>query len=104
MRNEDEALLGQMLGNCNNYIIQRQNYPQDAEQLANIIGTFDQFQITSQVDIRAGTSGVGSVRQSKEFIIHPDEIKRLYQGEGIVVNKQRFCVQRAKFRRSAIDS
>ncbi len=104
VRNEDEALLGQMLGNCNNYIIQRQNYPQDAEQLANIIGTFDQFQITSQVDIRAGTSGVGSVRQSKEFIIHPDEIKRLYQGEGIVVNKQRFCVQRAKFRRSAIDS
>ncbi len=104
VRNGDEALLGQMLGNCNNYIIQRQNYHQDAEQLANIIGTFDGFQITSQVDIHAGTSGVGSVRQSKEYIIHPDVIKRLCKGEGIIVNKQKFRVQRAKFRRSAIVS
>ncbi len=101
-RNGDEALLGQVLSNCNNFIIQRQNYHQDAEQLANIIGTSDRFQITSQVDMRVGTSGVGSVRQSKEFIIHPDEIKRFKQGEGIVVNKQCFQVSRVKYRRSNI--
>ncbi len=99
-----EALLGQTLSNCNNYLIQRQNYPQDAEQLAHIIGTSDNFQITSQVDMRAGTTGVGSVRATKEFMVHPDKIKRLKQGEGIVVNKQKFNVQYAQFRQSSITS
>ncbi len=35
VHNGDEALLGQVLSNYNNYIIQRQNYHQDAEQLAH---------------------------------------------------------------------
>ncbi len=104
LSNGDEALLGQTLSNCNNYIIQRQNYPQDAEHLANIIGTSDQFQVTSQVDMRIGTTGAGSVRATKEFIVHPDKIKRLEQGEGIVVNKHKFNVQYAQFRQSNIMS
>ena len=99
-----DALVGQIVSNCNNFIIQRQNYHQDAEQLANIIGTLDCFQVTSQVDARSGSTGVGSVRQTKEFIVHPDEIKRLARGEGVVVNKQRFQVQRAQFRQGLITS
>lgn len=95
---QGDALLGQVLSNCNNYIIQRQNYHEDAEQLANMIGTSDQFQITSQVDVRQSRTGMGSVRQAKAFIVHPDQIKRLKQGEGIVVNKQGFQVRYARFR------
>lgn len=95
-----DALVGQIVSNCNNFIIQRQNYPQDAEQLANIIGTFDRFQVTSQVDARLGSTALGSVRQTKEFIVHPDEIKRLPKGEGIVVNKQKFQVRQVKFKKA----
>ena len=32
-----KALLGQVLNNCNNYIIQRQNYPADTEMLTKIM-------------------------------------------------------------------
>lgn len=98
-RKGGDALVGQIVSNCNNFIIQRQNYPQDAEQLANIIGTFDQFQVTSQVDARLGSTALGSVRRTKEFIVHPDEIKRLERGGGLLLNKQNFQIQRVRFRR-----
>ncbi|OGT50848.1 MAG: hypothetical protein A3F17_09275 [Gammaproteobacteria bacterium RIFCSPHIGHO2_12_FULL_41_15] len=97
-----DALVGQIVSNCNNFIIQRQNFPQDAEQLANIIGTLDTLQITSQVVIQKGSTGAGSVRKTKEFIVHPDEIKRLKKGEGVMVNKQQFQVRGAWFRKSSI--
>lgn len=100
-RRGGKELLGQVLNNTNNYIIQRQNFPSDAETLANIIGTQDQFVITSQVPLQ-GSVGAGSIRQTKEFIIHPDKIKRLMRGEAIFVNKQKFLVQEIIVRKSFI--
>lgn len=93
------SLLGQVLNNTNNYIIQRQNFPADAEMLANIIGTQDQFVITSQIAAK-GSSGAGTVRETKEFIVHPNSIKRLKKGEAVFVNKQQFCVQPVLIRKS----
>lgn len=93
-----EALLGQVLNNCNNYIIQRQNNPEDAEVLANVIGTKDGYQVTSQVSTTSNTAPSGSVRVTKEFIVHPDEIKRLGVGEAVILNKQRFDVRYLKVR------
>ncbi len=90
-RKGEKGLLGQVLNNTNNYIIQRQNYPDDAEILASIIGTTNQFTITSQIAPK-GSTGAGSIRETKEFIIHPDKIKRLDRGEAIFVNKQGFAV------------
>ncbi len=101
-RKGGEALLGQILNNCNNYLIQRQNNPKDAEILANVIGTHDGFQITSQVSTVAGGTGLGSVHETKEFIVHPDEIKRLGRGQAIFVNKQDFRVQRVMLRKGNI--
>ena len=100
-RRGDKALLGQVLNNCNNYIVQRQNNPDDAEVLANIIGTNIGFQVTSQVAESSGT-GAGSVRETREFIVHPDDIKRLGLGEAYVVNKQQFNVHCVKLRNGAI--
>lgn len=100
-RRGGKELLGQVLNNTNNYIIQRQNFPSDAEILANIIGTQDQFVITSQVALQ-GSTGAGSIRETKEFIIHPDKIKRLMRGEAIFVNKQRFLVQEIIVRKGFI--
>lgn len=93
------ALLGQVLNNCNNYIIQRQNNPEDAEILANIIGTKSELEITAQVSEKQGN--VGSVKQVREFLVHPDEIKMLQVGNAFLLNKssrshnspRRFIVQ-----------
>ena len=73
MRKGDEALLGQILNNTNNYIIQRQNNPNDAEVLSNLIGTEPCFEVTSQLSVKQGGTRLGSVKQTREFIIHPDE-------------------------------
>jgi len=102
VRKGDEALLGQILNNTNNYIIQRQNNPNDAEVLSNLIGTESGFEVTSQLSANQGGTGLGSVKQTREFIIHPDEIKRLMLGQAILVNKQAFKVQKILLRKGAI--
>lgn len=102
VRKGDEALLGQILNNTNNYIIQRQNNPNDAEVLSNLIGTESCFEVTSQLSDNQGGTGLGSVKQTREFIIHPDEIKRLMLGQAILVNKQAFKVQKILLRKGAI--
>ncbi len=91
-----------MLNNTNNYVIQRQNYPGDADILANVIGTKDVFHVTSQISSQDSGIGLGTVRQTKEFMIHPDEIKRLALGEAILVNKQKFRVQKLQLRKGAV--
>ncbi len=93
-----EAFVGQVLNNCNNYLIQRQNNPDDAETLAKVVGTKDQFQFTSQVSSTMASGAVGTVKSVKEYFIHPDEIKRLGLGEGYYVNKQRFEMIKLRFR------
>ena len=97
-----DALLGQILNNTNNYIIQRQNNPSDAEILANIIGTKDNFEVTSQLSVDQGGTGIGSVRQTKAFLVHPDEIKRLKLGEAIFVNKWQFTWAQMYVRQGAL--
>ena len=85
------ALVEQLVENCNTYIIHRQNSAVNAEKLAAVIGTSDSYELTYQIQERAilghGRTGLGSVRQTREFIIHPDKIKRLGTGEAILVRK-----------------
>jgi conjugal transfer pilus assembly protein TraD len=97
----DPALRRQIIENCNTVIIQRQNEADDAEALANAIGTENTYQLTFQTDANSisGYTGMGSARNVKEFIVHPDEIKRLRTGEAIILRKiPEFKVQRAKVR------
>ena len=97
-----DAFVGQVLNNCNNYLIQRQNNPDDAETLAKVVGTNDHFEFTSQVSSAMGGTNVGTVKSVKEYLIHPDEIKRLGLGEGFYVNKQEFEVVKVVFRRTTV--
>lgn len=46
--------------------------------------------MTSPLDITQGASHVGGAKQIKSFLIHPDNIKRLKQGEVIYLNKPTF--------------
>ncbi len=80
-----EDLLGQILNNCNNYIIQRQNNPNDAETLANVIGTRENLEVTAQLNNKM--ENVGSVKSVREFAVHPDEIKSLKLGEAFLAKK-----------------
>jgi type IV secretory pathway TraG/TraD family ATPase VirD4 len=82
----DNALKKQIIQNCNTLIIQRQNDAEDAEELAKVIGTEETWMMTHQID-KSGGTGLGSVRFVKEFIIHPDQIKRLEVGQAVIVRK-----------------
>ncbi len=96
------ALLEQVVENCNSFIIQRQNSAVNAEKLASVIGTHKSYEVTHQVQgfFRIKT-GIGSVRETREFLVHPDKIKRLNTGEAILVRKASgFGVEKIKVRRN----
>ena len=85
-----EAFREQVIENCNNYIILRQNSSQNAEKWANIIGTRGTLEITYQLNqqgYNTSSTGLGSARRVREFLYHPDDIKTLKVGNAIYVNK-----------------
>ncbi len=71
----------------------------DAEQLAQNIGTKCTMSLTAQVG-EDGSTGMGSKREIREFLIHPDEIKRLKNGEAIIYNSLNFEYKRVVARYS----
>jgi hypothetical protein len=87
----------QVLSACNTYLVHRLNAPEDAKQVAELIGTKDGIEHTAQIDM-IGATGLGSVRRTKGFIIHPDVIKQLPRGEAVFVNKNRGLVRRIRVR------
>ncbi|MEW5873445.1 MAG: helicase HerA-like domain-containing protein [Chloroflexota bacterium] len=99
-----EAVVEQIVDNCNTFIVQRQNSAKSAEMLAGIIGTRENIEITQQVEylipgLKTTTSGkMGTRRQVREYLVHPDEVKRLKTGEAVVVRKTNFQVARVGIR------
>ena len=80
----------QVIENCNNYIILRQNSHANAEHLASILGTRQTMDITYQLQqggMNVSETGMGSARRTREFLYHPDEIKVLGTGKGIFLSK-----------------
>ncbi|MBE8182395.1 MAG: type IV secretion system DNA-binding domain-containing protein [Candidatus Portiera sp.] len=80
LETESEVLGRQIINNCNSFLVHRINTPAESEFIAGVIGTRDGFQVTRQVK-----GDEGSVRQVKEYLIHPDEIKSLRKGEAILI-------------------
>lgn len=88
--NAGEYFKEQIIENCNNYIVMRQNSAKNAEQWANIIGTQPTMNVTYQIKGDNSVSvdtGLGSARVTREFIYHPDEIKNLPMGNGFLISK-----------------
>ncbi len=73
------------------------NSPTDASTLAEIIGTKKSLEITAQLG-NEGATGMGSARNVREFLAHPDEIKNLPTGEAFIANKNDNTVRRIKGR------
>jgi len=79
-------LMEQILGNTNVKIIHRQDVPASAELLSSLIGTEDDMTVTYQVN-NVGTTGMGTIKEERSFIVHPDEIKRLEVGQTFILKK-----------------
>lgn len=80
--------------NANVWIVTRQTRGELAESIAFDIGTATSWKETVQIeddwDPLGGlhsASGVGSLREAEEFIIHPNEIRTLPKGAAIVIVK-----------------
>jgi type IV secretory pathway TraG/TraD family ATPase VirD4 len=78
----------QVLNCINTIICHRLNDQESAELVSGWAGTRETFDLTAQVDMNTGGTGLGSVRRNKEFIVHPDAIKQeLDTGEAFFVCK-----------------
>lgn len=86
----NENFKEQIIENCNNYIVMRQNSAKNAEQWASILGTRATIDVTYQLeqDNRITTAtGLGSARRVREFLYHPDDIKSLPTGKGVFLSR-----------------
>ena len=86
----NESYKEQIIENCNNYIILRQNSGVNADYWANIIGTRATLETTHQLrhtGLMTAETGFGSVRRVREYIYHPDDIKVLQAGQGIFLSR-----------------
>jgi len=80
----------QVIENCNNYIVLRQNSPTNAEYWANVFGTKMTMQATYQIkggNGEATSTDLGSLRKTREYLYHPDDIKGLAQGNAIFLSR-----------------
>ena len=86
----NEVYKEQIIENCNNYIVLRQNSSINAEYWANILGTRATLEVTYQLQ-QAGQNttetGYGSARRVREYLYHPDDIKALRTGKGIFLSR-----------------
>ena len=83
-----EQFKEQIIENCNNYIALRQNSSVNAEHWASIFGTRETMQATYQIKEGESTE-LGSLRKTREFIYHPDDIKVLKAGTAIYLSRDK---------------
>lgn len=86
----NEAFKEQVIENCNNYIVLRQNSSVNAEHWANILGTKSTLEVTHQLQQRGlntSETGFGSAKRVREFLYHPDDVKTLKTGKGIYLSR-----------------
>lgn len=80
----------QILENTNIKIIMRQDDPRNVELFSRMAGTRGSVKMTYQTKEQmmiSGYTGMGSLREVEEFIISPNRIKQLQQGEAALIMK-----------------
>lgn len=90
-----EAFKQQIIENCNNYVVLRQNSYKSAEEWAKTLGTKETMQMTYQLSSTEAT-GLGTAKKVREFIVHPDEIKGQQTGRGIFLSRDTGKCERIK--------
>lgn len=87
---EDDNFTQQIIENCNNYLVLRQNSAVNSENWANILGTKPTMEVTYQLQqkgLDTSQTGFGSAKCVREYLYHPDDIKRLPTGKGIFLSR-----------------
>jgi type IV secretory pathway TraG/TraD family ATPase VirD4 len=87
---EDDNFTQQVIENCNNYLVLRQNSAVNSESWANILGTRNTMEVTYQLGQQGGATaetGLGSAKLVREFIYHPDDIKSLPCGKAFFLSR-----------------
>lgn len=90
---EDKDFTQQIIENCNNYLVLRQNSAVNSENWANILGTRQTMEVTYQLQqkgLDTTQTGFGSARRVREYLYHPDEIKQLQTGNGIFLSRDEY--------------
>jgi conjugal transfer pilus assembly protein TraD len=86
---DNPTLADQVLGNVTTLIAHRQVVPASAETLASVIGTRGTWTHTERTETFLGAglpSGEGTRTRTREFVVHPDTIKRLPTGYAAVTS------------------
>jgi len=85
-----DAFKEQIIENCNNYLVMRQNSAVNAERWANILGTRATMEVTYQLQqkgLNTAETGFGSAKRVREYLYHPDDIKTLGTGNGVLLSR-----------------
>jgi type IV secretory pathway TraG/TraD family ATPase VirD4 len=86
---DNASLADQVLGNITTLIAHRQVVPDSAETLAGVMSTRGAWTHTEKTEnwlLAATPSGEGTRTRTREFIVHPDTIKRLETGTAAVTS------------------
>jgi conjugal transfer pilus assembly protein TraD len=92
------GLRDQVLGNTAVKIAHRQDVPASAQTIAQIAGTrrvWEHTFTTGNPFLDGFRSGRGTRREVEQFVIHPNEIKRLQTGQVVVISKLPSATARA---------
>src|SRR4051794_21355228 len=86
---DNPTLADQVLGNVTTLIAHRQVVPASAETVAGVIGTRGTWTHTERTETFLGAgapTGEGTRTRTREFVVHPDTIKRLPTGYAAVTS------------------
>jgi type IV secretory pathway TraG/TraD family ATPase VirD4 len=86
---DNPSLADQVLGNLTTLIAHRQVVPQSAETLAGVMGTRGAWTHTEKTEnwlAATSPTGEGTRTRTREFVVHPDTIKRLPTGTAAVTS------------------
>jgi conjugal transfer pilus assembly protein TraD len=81
------GLRDQVLGNTAFKIAHRQDVPSSAAMIAELVGTEQVWDRTYRAGCGLRDSGRGTERLKEQPLLHPNEVKRLRTGEGIMITK-----------------
>ncbi len=100
IESDNKALAKDIEANHGLMIAHIQASSDDAEKIAGNLGTIKAKQVTAQIG-ETGSTGTGSFRETREFLVHPDEIKRLKNGEAFVYSNHDFVCKKIVSRYSS---
>lgn len=78
---DKKKLLNTIFGNVGNIIAHKISDVESPEYIAKVFGTRTIEKITKQYDTKNKQSSKGSIREVEEYIVHPNDLKRLQTGQ-----------------------